>query len=312
MKIVFLDRKSVGEDIDLSKFKEFGEWQEYDLTALEKIPERIADADIILTNKCPMNEATLAAAKKVKLICVTATGTNNLDKEYLEKRNIVWRNAAGYSTEAVAQHTFALLLYLYEKLSYYDTFVKDGSYTRGEMFTHFGKPFGELAGKIWGIIGLGTIGKRVAEIAKAFGCQVQYYSTSGKNHSSDYKEVDFATLLSTSDFVSIHAPLTDDTLHLMDKAALQQMKKTAILINVGRGPIIVEADLAEALDAGWIAGAGIDVLDKEPMTADNPLGRIKDSTRLLITPHMAWASVEARTRLMDIIYEHMKTFIASL
>lgn len=309
MKIVFLDRKTIGEDIDLTKFHAFGDLVEYDFSTSQEIPARIEDADIIITNKCNMNEETLAGAKNLKLICVTATGTNNLDKEYLEKRKIAWRNVAGYSTETVAQHTFALLFYLYENLAYYDAYVKEEKYVNDKMFTHFSKTFHQLAGKTWGIIGLGAIGKRVAEIATVFGCKVQYFSTSGRNLDSQYQEVDLQTLLKTSDIVSIHAPLTDDTLHLIGEKELSQMKESAILINVGRGPIIVEKDLADALDRGIIAAAGIDVLDTEPMSEDNPLRHIKDSTKLLITPHIAWASVEARVRLMDIIYGQIKEFL---
>lgn len=309
MKIVFLDRKTIGEDIDLTKFHAFGDLVEYDFSTSQEIPARIEDADIVITNKCNMNEETLAGAKNLKLICVTATGTNNLDKEYLEKRKIVWRNVAGYSTETVAQHTFALLFYLYENLAYYDAYVKEEKYVNDKMFTHFSKTFHQLAGKTWGIIGLGAIGKRVAEIASVFGCKVQYFYTSGRNHDSQYQEVDLQTLLKTSDIVSIHAPLTDDTLHLIGEKELSQMKESAILINVGRGPIIVEKDLADALDRGIIAAAGIDVLDTEPMSEDNPLRHIKDSTKLLITPHIAWASVEARVRLMDIIYGQIKEFL---
>ena len=219
-----------------------------------------------------------------------------------------WRNVAGYSTESVAQHTFALLLYVWEHLRYYDEYVKSGSYADDKLFTHFAQNFRELAGKTWGIIGLGTIGRRVAQIAEAFGCRVQYYSTSGRNHTDDYKEVDFGEHLATSDIVSIHAPLNDHTEGLMDAAAFKQMKKTAVLINVGRGPIIVEKDLAEALRDGEIAGAGLDVLSVEPMSKESPFCGLKDS-RLFITPHIAWASVEARTRLMDIIADQIREFI---
>lgn len=309
MKIVFLDRKTIGEDIDLTKFHAFGDLVEYDFSTSQEIPARIEDADIIITNKCNMNEETLAGAKNLKLICVTATGTNNLDKEYLEKRKIAWRNVAGYSTETVAQHTFALLFYLYENLAYYDAYVKEEKYVNDKMFTHFSQmTFHQLAGRR-GVYWTWRDRKRVAEIATVFGCKVQYFSTSGRNHDSQYQEVDLQTLLKTSDIVSIHAPLTDDTLHLIGEKELSQMKESAILINVGRGPIIVEKDLADALDHGIIAAAGIDVLDTEPMSEDNPLRHIKDSTKLLITPHIAWASVEARVRLMDIIYGQIKEFL---
>ncbi len=309
MKIVFLDRKSIGEDIDLAEYNKLGQVVIYDYSTDEQIPERVNDADIIVCNKMPINEQSVGKAKNLKLVCVTATGTNNLDKEYLEKRGIAWRNVAGYSTEAVTQHTFALLFYLLEHLSYYDNYVKSDKYVNDSMFTHFEKHFNELSGKKWGIIGLGNIGKRVADIATCFGADVSYYSTSGRNNNSDYLRVDFDTLLKESDVISIHAPLTDDTLGLIDKNALNKMKKTAILINVGRGPIIVEKDLAEALDCGQIAAAGLDVLDIEPMGENNPLRHIKDSEKLLITPHIAWAAVEARQRLMHIIAGQIEEFI---
>ncbi len=309
MKIVFLDRKSIGEDIDLAEYNKLGQVVIYDYSTDEQIPERVNDADIIVCNKMPINEQSVGKAINLKLVCVTATGTNNLDKEYLEKRGIAWRNVAGYSTEAVTQHTFALLFYLLEHLSYYDNYVKSDKYVNDSMFTHFEKHFNELSGKKWGIIGLGNIGKRVADIATCFGADVSYYSTSGRNNNSDYLRVDFDTLLKESDVISIHAPLTDDTLGLIDKNALNKMKKTAILINVGRGPIIVEKDLAEALECGQIAAAGLDVLDIEPMSENNPLRHIKDSEKLLITPHIAWAAVEARQRLMHIIAGQIEEFI---
>ena len=310
MKIVFLDRKTIGDDLDLTKFEDFGQVVMYGFSTPEEVPERVADADVIILNKVPVNERTVGKARNLKLVCVTATGTDNLDKEYLEKRGIAWRNVVGYSTDSVAQHTFAMLFYLYEKLAYYDDYVKSGRYIGDKTFTHFAKVFRELAGKKWGIIGLGAIGKRVAGIAEAFGCEVQYYSTSGKNHCADYREVDFDTLLSTSDVISIHAPLTEETRHLMDREAFRRMKTTAVLINVGRGPIIVEQDLREALEQGEIAAAGLDVLDAEPMRPDHALRDFSDSTRLLITPHIAWASVEARTRLMDRIYGQIREFLS--
>lgn len=309
MNIVFLDRKSIGEDINLDKFKDFGDVTIYDYSTPEEAAERTVDADIIILNKVPVNEQTIGSATHLKLVCVTATGTNNLDKDYLAKRGIEWRNVAGYSTEAVAQHTLALVLYLFEHLNYYDNYVKTEKYVNDKLFTHFEMHFNEIAGKRWGIIGLGAIGRRVAEIATCLGAEVVYYSTSGKNHSDIYKEVDFETLLSTSDIVSIHAPLDDNTLHLIDSKAFNMMKSSAILVNVGRGPIIVEKDLADALNNNKISAAGLDVLDVEPMSSENPLKNIKDSNKLLITPHIAWAAVEARTRLMEIIHGQIKEFL---
>lgn len=310
MKIVFLDAKSVGEDIDLSKYSELGEFLTYDFSTQEQIPERIADADVLITNKCLINEQSIGCAQDLKLVCVTATGTNNLDKDYLAKRNIAWRNVAGYSTESVAQHTFAMLFYLLEKLSYYDAYVKDGKYANDTSFTHFAERFHEINGKTWGIIGLGAIGRRVADIAKMFGANVIYYSTTGKNNQDGYTRVDFDTLLQTSDIISVHAPLTPETENLMNAEAFAKMKPTAIFLNLGRGAIVVEQDLASALENKTIAAAGLDVLCAEPMSPNSPFLPIKDSKRLLITPHIAWASVEARNNLMDIIYHQIKDFIS--
>lgn len=306
MKIVFLDAKTIGDDIDLSGYKELGEVVTYDFSTTEEARERTKDADVIVLNKVEINETSIGEAVHLKLVCVTATGTNNLDKEYLAKRNIPWRNVAGYSTETVAQHTFALLFYLMEKLRYYDDYVKSERYVEDVSFTHFDHVFHELSGKTWGIIGLGAIGRRVADIAKLFGCHVIYYSTSGKNDQKDYERVSFDELLRTSDIVSVHAPLTPETNGLMNAGAFGKMKPEAIFLNLGRGPIVVEQDLADALKNGQIAAAGLDVLCKEPMAADNPLKEIKDSERLLITPHIAWASIEARTRLMQIILGYIR------
>ena len=201
MKIVFLDAKTIGEDIDLSGFDELGEVVKYGFSTAEEARERSKDADVLVLNKVQVNEQTIGAAKHLKLVCVTATGTNNLDKEYLAKQGIEWRNVAGYSTESVAQHTFAMLFYLLEKLPYYDNYVKSEKYVNDVSFTHFAKAFHELSGKTYGIIGLGNIGRRVADIAKAFGCHVIYYSTSGRNSQPGYERVSFDELLERSDIV---------------------------------------------------------------------------------------------------------------
>jgi len=310
MKIVFLDRKTIGEDLDLSGFDRFGEIVMYDFSTPEEVPERVTDADIIILNKTLINEKTIGTAQKLKLVCVTATGTNNLDKDYLASRGIEWRNVAGYSTETVAQHTFSMLFYLLEHLAYYDEYVKSGKYAGDRLFTHFERSFHELNGKVWGIIGLGAIGHRVARIAEAFGCRVQYYSTSGKNHDAEIREVSFDELLATSDIVSIHAPLNSDTENLIDSSALSKMKSSAILLNLGRGPIVVEQDLADAIDNGIITGAGLDVLCVEPMAQSSPFLTMKKKENIIITPHIAWASIEARRRLMKIIEDQVAEFTA--
>ena len=308
MKIVFLDAKTIGDDIDLSGYETLGEVVKYDFSTSEEVPERVKDADILVINKVQINEQTIGTAMNLKLVCVTATGTNNLDKEYLAKRGIAWRNVAGYSTESVAQHTFAMLFYLLEKLRYYDDYVKEGRYVNDTVFTHFEERFFQISGKTWGIIGLGNIGRRVADIAKAFGANVIYYSTSGKNSQEGYTRVDLDTLLASSDIISVHAPLNEATEGLINRETLLKMKSSAIFLNVGRGPIVVEEDLACALENNRIAAAGLDVLSVEPMSPENPLLRIKDSKKLLITPHIAWASVEARTNLMNIILQQIKDF----
>lgn len=310
MKITFLDVKTIGDDIDLSGFDALGEVTKYNFTTPEEAPERVKDTDVLIINKVPVNEQTIGTAKNLKLVCVTATGTNNLDKEYLDSHGIAWRNVAGYSTESVTQHTFALLFYLLEKLRYYDDYIKNGNYIGDTSFTHFAEHFTELNGKTWGIIGLGAIGRRVAQVATAFGVNVIYYSASGRPAQDGYTQVDFDTLLTTSDIISVHAPLNEYTENLLDKDAFAKMKKTCIFLNLGRGPIVVEQDLYEALVQDEIAAAGLDVLCQEPMASDNPLFKIKDSRKLLITPHIAWASVEARTRLMEIILNQIKDFFA--
>ena len=310
MKIVFLDVKTIGEDIDLSGFDALGEVVKYPFSTSAEVPERVAAADVMIVNKVQVNEQTIGAAKNLKLVCVTATGTNNLDKEYLDKRGIAWRNVAGYSTESVAQHTFAMLFYLLEKLRYYDDYVKEDRYTNDTIFTQFAEHFYELKGKTWGIIGLGNIGRRVAGIAEAFGARVIYTSPSGSAPQDGYCQVDMDTLLSESDIISVHAPLNQYTENLIDKELLGKMKPECIFLNLGRGPIVVEADLADALENNTIAAAGLDVLCVEPMSENNPLRRIKDSKKLLITPHVAWASVEARTKLMNIILGQVKEFFS--
>ncbi len=308
MKIVFLDAKTIGEDIDLSGFDALGEVVKYGFSTKEEARERAKDADVLVLNKVEVDEYSVGEAGNLKLVCVTATGTNNLDKDYLDRRGIAWRNVAGYSTETVAQHTFALLFYLTEKLRYYDDYVKSGKYVNDVTFTHFDNVFHELSGKTWGVIGLGAIGRRVADIAGMFGCRVIYYSTSGKNVQPDYERVEFEELLASSDIVSVHAPLNEQTAGLMDRRAFSAMKESAVFLNLGRGPIVVEADLADALEAGEIAAAGLDVLSAEPMREDNPLRRVADSQKLFITPHIAWASVEARKRLMKIVETQIKEF----
>lgn len=309
MKIVFLETDSLGDDVDYTSFYNIGEVIKYNNSDANENSQRVREADIIVANKIPMNEELLQHAENVKLICLTATGTNNVDFCYTNKRKIAVANVKSYSTKSVVQHTFALLFYVYEKLSYYDDFVKSGEYTTSDVFSRFDKKFNELFGKTWGIIGLGEIGQEVATVAKAFGCRIIYYSTSGKNNQSSYERVEFETLLKDSDIISIHAPLNAETENLIDKKALKAMKKTGVLLNLGRGKIIDEEALTWALEEEEIAAAGLDVLSAEPMVKDNPLLRIKDSTRLIVTPHIGWATVEARSRCLSEVYENIVAYL---
>lgn len=309
MKIVMLERDNVGADLDLSKFESLGDLVVYGKTKPEQIEERIKDADIVILNKMPMNEETMKNAEKLQLLCVTATGTDNVDSLYCQSRGILVKNVKGYSTETVVQHTFSLLFYLFEQMPYYDNYVKSGAYEQNAIFTHFDRPFHDLSGLTWGIVGLGDIGKRVYEVAKAFGTNPVYYSTSGKNCAEGYNQVDFETLLKESDIISVHAPLNEQTRNLFDEKAFAKMKKSAYFINVGRGPIVNEEALVWALNNNEIKGAGLDVLSREPILSENPLNAVKDSSKLVITPHIAWASVEARRRLMDGVYENIIDFL---
>ncbi len=309
MKLCFLDCKTLGNDIDLSIFNTFGEFIAYQLSSKEEVIERIKDVDIIITNKVQLNKTNLCYAKNLKLICLTATGTNNIDFDYIKQHNIAVTNVAGYSTDSVVQHTFAILFYIMEKLSYYDNYVKSREYVNSDVFTHLNKTFLELKNKTWGIIGLGAIGKSVANIAKAFGCKIIYYSTTGKNNNNEYEQKNLEELLTESDIISIHCPLTPQTINLIDYNKICKMKRSAFLLNLGRGGIINEKDLAKAIDDELLAGVALDVLENEPILEDNPLLAIKNSDRLLITPHIAWGATEARNRVIYEVSENIKYFL---
>lgn len=308
MKIVILERSSVGQDVSVECIKELGDVTIYSNTVAEEVAEKVKEADIIIANKSPLNEETLKDAKNVKLICEFATGFDNVDLKYCKQRGIKVANVVNYSTMAVAQHTFALCFYILEKLHHYDHYVKSGEYAAQTRFSNFDLPFTELAGKTWGIVGMGNIGRKVAQIAEVFGCKVIFYSASGNSSCTDYERVDFDTLLKKSDFLSLHCPLSDKTRNLIDLDALKKMKKTAILINVARGPVVNDADLYTALTEEIIAGAGLDVTGTEPMKDSNPLSKIMDSNKLIITPHLAWASIEARNRVVEETYKNIQAF----
>ena len=310
MKIVILERNSVGPDISVDMLNELGDVTAYpNTTTAEEVRERTKDADIVVANKSPINRESLCDSGNVKLVCEFATGYDNCDLTYLRGRNIPVCNVVGYSTDMVAQHTFTLALAVSQKLSYYDDYVKSGKYSAQDRFSNFDIPFGELAGKTWGIVGMGNIGKKVAQIASAFGCRVIFTSVTGRSKVTEYEQVSKDELLSQSDFLSLHCPLSDITRNYIDRDALRKMKPTAFLINVARGRVVNNTDLYEALESGEIAGAGLDVLEDEPLRLTNPLSKIKDSGKLIITPHLAWGSVEARNRCVQGVYDNIKAFL---
>lgn len=306
-KIVLLDGKTMGP-FDFSILKELGDFVEYDFTKPSEVEERIKDANVIITNKVVLNKKNLEGARELELICEMATGYNNIDIEYAKENSIAVTNVAGYSTDTVAQHTFAVLLSLYNNIAYYDNYVKSGKYTDSDIFTHLDKPFRDIGGKMFGIIGLGEIGRRVGKIAEAFGAKVVYYSTSGKNSSGEFKRVDFDELIKESDIISIHAPLNEKTIGLINYENMSKMKNSAVILNMGRGPIVVEKDLARAIDEEIIAGAALDVFEKEPMAKENILLTVRNKERLILTPHIAWASIESRTRLFNDMVENIRAF----
>ena len=307
MKIVCLDRATHG-DADLHQFADLGELVLYELTPYEEAAARIADADVVIVNKVVLDEKVLLQAPRLKLILLTATGADNIAVDFARSRGIAVKNVAGYSTETVAQHTFALLFYFLNELAYYNHFTKSGAWQPGAVFAHFVQQTTTLAGKRWGIIGLGAIGKKVAQIAQAFGAEIVYFSTSGNNQHADFPRLDLNELLKTSDVVSIHAPLNEKTRHLIGRAELLQMKDSAVLINVGRGGIIDEDALAVVLDEKPIRAA-LDVLETEPMKLNHPFFAVKNQQNLLVTPHVAFASKTAMDKLLDITLENFKEWL---
>lgn len=308
MKIAVLERHSVGPDIPV-QYEHLGEATYYrNTTTPQEVRERVKDVDIIVANKAPLREDTLKDAPNVKLICELATGFDNVDLAYCNSRGIKVCNVVDYCSAMVAQHTFALALALLEKLPHYDEYVKSGAYSAQDRFSNFDLPFHELEGMTWGIIGMGNIGRRVAQIATAFGCRVIFTSVTGKSTCTDYSQVDRDTLFAESDILSLHCPLSEITRGIVDQNALRRMKKTAILVNVARGAVVDNRALYEALVTGEIAAAGLDVVDGEPLQPSNPLSLLKDSNQLIITPHLAWASVEARTRCVEEVAKNIEAF----
>ncbi|WP_324171814.1 D-2-hydroxyacid dehydrogenase [Sulfurimonas sp.] len=300
-KIVLLDALTFGET-DLSAFDSLGDVKVYQTTSASQTQERITNADVIVTNKVVITDENMKNSPSLKLICVAATGMNNIDLESAKSRNIKVKNVVGYSTASVIQHTFSMLFYLLGSSRYYDDYVKSGEYVKSPIFTNVSKPFFEIKNQKWGIIGLGNIGQGVATIASAFGAEVCYYSTSGKNHSQAYKRVELSELLKTCDIISVHAPLSEKTKDLLDYEQLLTCRDAAFVLNLGRGGIVNEDAVAKIIDEKNISFA-LDVLIKEPMRENHKLLNIKNHKNLYITPHIAWASVEARDTLVASIQQ---------
>ena len=307
LKIVFLDAQTLGSDISLAPVASLGEYVSYPFTKPEEVFDRIAGFDVVITNKVWMGKEQIDSSPALKLICVAATGTNNVDTAYAASKGIPVRNAVDYSTESVTQVTWMHILNLVGHARYFDGYVKDGSYSASGCFTDASVPFFELRSKTFGTVGLGNIGTRVAAVAEAFGMKVLYYPTSGKPHSDRYEaDTDLESFLSRCDVVSVHCPLNERTNGLIGYAQLKRMKASAFIVNMSRGGIIVEADLVRALDEGLIAGAATDVFTKEPLPADHPYLKMQHPERLLLTPHIGWASREARICLVEKIATNIK------
>lgn len=309
MNIVFLDAQTMGEIPNLKQLDGLGNYTSYPLTLSHQRIERVVEADIVITCKVIIDKELIDSSPRLKLICVAATGTNNVDVEYARAKGIEVKNVTEYSTESVAQCTVGIILALTNKILYYDNFVKSGNYSRSEMFTHYGPAFSELKGKTLGIIGLGNIGRRVAEVLTAFGMEIVYHSVSGENLNAPYKHLDLVSLLKFSDVISVHCPLTPFTLNLINAQNLSFLKPWAILVNMARGGIINEKDVLNALNNGELGGFGTDVFEKEPMSADNPLLKVKNPERVVLTPHIAWTSLEARTLLIDKLITNISEFV---
>jgi len=309
MNIVFLDADTMGNMDLASVFETLGNYKQYGTTPEDRIIERIHSADVVITNKVNLGMDVFNQCPDLKLICIAATGMNNIDLEAAQAHNIAVKNVSAYSTESVAQHTYSLIFALLNHIRYFDQYVKDkNGYSRSKIFSSFDREFSEINGKIVGIVGLGTIGKRVATIAQLFGARVLYYSTSGINNQTEFERVNLNELLANSDIISIHAPLNNATKNLFGITEFKKMKPKSILVNTGRGGIINESDLALALNQEYIAGAALDVFEQEPILSENPLLKISNPDKLILSPHIAWASIESRERLLKGILKNIREF----
>ena len=306
MKISVLDVDTLGDDLNLDEISRLGEVVVYPLTRQNEVKERICDSDVLILNKVKLNSENLPYAKKLKLICITATGFDNVDIDYCKEHNIGVCNVAGYSTDSVVQLTIAMAFSLATNLTFFDKYSKSGEYTSSNIFNCVKPVFHEISGMTWGVVGLGNIGKKVADIAKAMGCRVLAYK---RTPVSDFECVDIDTLCEESDIITLHTPLNADTKHLVNKERLKLMKKNAILINVARGAVVDENAVTEAIINGELGGLGIDVYSTEPMQKDSPYQKLLGRDNVIFTPHMAWGAYEARQRCVDEVCENIKSFI---
>ena len=306
MKIVILDAKTLGDDMEFSSFEKFGEVNVYQTTSELQIEERIKDVQIIIVNKIKLNKDNLEKSKKLKLICVTATGYDNIDINYCWRNEIAVCNVRGYSTDSVAQLTMSMALSLMTHLNEFDKYVKDGRYTAGGVQNHLRPYFHELTGKTWGVIGLGNIGKQVARLATAFGMEVV---ANPHKIQEGYNCIDLDELCRVSDIISVHVPLTSETKGMINEKRIAMMKKDVIFINVSRGAVADENALVTAYENGKMGGLGIDVYSTEPMTSESPYNRILNKRNVIFTPHMAWGAYEARKRCIEEIVKNIETFL---
>ncbi len=306
MKISVLDIATLGDDLNFDAIHRLGEVTIYDLTLQEDVVDRIRDAEVLILNKVKLNRENLPYAEKLKLICITATGFDNVDLEYCREHKIAVCNVAGYSTDSVVQLTVAMAFSLATNLEAFDGYVKSGAYTKSGVFNRIKPVFREMSALTWGVVGLGNIGMKVADIAKTMGCNVLAYK---RTPVEDYPCVDLVTLCRESDIISIHTPLSDETYHLIDETCLSLMKKSAILINVARGAVVDEAAVCKAVAEKRLGGLGVDVYSTEPMQPDSPYQAILHCDNVIFTPHMAWGAIDARQRCMDEVAKNIESFI---
>ena len=307
MKIVFLDEYTLG-GADLSAIRSLGDYVGYEKTSAEQVVERAAGAEVVIVNKVVIGRREMEQLPDLRLICVAATGVNNIDLVAAEEHKISVRNAVGYSTHTVAEATLGSILTLQRQVLYYDRYVKSGEYSASGEWVNFDRPTHRLWGKNWGVVGMGNIGREVARLAEAFGCKVAYASTSAKTRTENYEQMSLEALLGWADVVSVHCPLNDTTRGLIDNEQINLMKPSALIVNVARGGIVVEEAVRKALDEGRIAGAAFDVYPTEPMPADSPLLAVKDSDKLLLSPHNAWSAVESIETLVECIANNIKDY----